>query len=150
MKWISFLLIFIMLLSGCGTGAQTESKSDSQTESKAEESSTIIKEESSSNQEESSKAPVVEADEDNMFTQRDQRTELESAAINIELNGDFASCSSGNVSINGSTVTIKADGTYVLTGTLDDGMIIVDVPETAKPQLVLNGVTIHSETSAPI
>ena len=85
-----------------------------------------------------------------MFTQRDQRTELESAAINIELNGDFASCSSGNVSINGSTVTIKADGTYVLTGTLDDGMIIVDVPETAKPQLVLNGVTIHSETSAPI
>ena len=43
MKWISFLLIFIMLLSGCGTGAQTESKSDSQTESEAEESSTIIK-----------------------------------------------------------------------------------------------------------
>lgn len=142
MKWFAFLLILMILFSGCGD--------DNHSESKIEESSTIIKEESSASVEESSKVPVVEAETNDMFTSRDQRTEMENVPIYIELNGDSANCESGNVKVDGSVITIKQDGTYVLTGTLNDGMIIVDVPETAKPQLVLDGVNIHSKTSAPI
>lgn len=66
------------------------------------------------------------------------------------LNGNSISCNSGNVSVSGSTVTINKEGTYVLSGTLADGSVIVDADKSEKVQLVLNGVSIHSQTSAPI
>ena len=88
---------------------------------------------------------------ENMFTDRDSRTDYDSAkAIHITLNGDSISCNSNAVTVSGSTVTIKTEGTYVLSGTLTNGMIIVDTEESDKPQIVLNGVTINSATSAPI
>lgn len=86
-----------------------------------------------------------------MFSDRDSKTTYdESASAYIQLNGNSATSSSDAVKISGSTVTITDEGTYVLAGTLDDGMIIVDSDDTDKTQLVLNGVTINSETSAPI
>ena len=44
----------------------------------------------------------------------------------ITLSGSTASCSSASVTIDGSTIKITGAGTYELTGTLDDGMVIVD------------------------
>lgn len=68
----------------------------------------------------------------------------------IQLNGNSASCSSNAVSVSGSTVTINDEGCYILSGTLEDGVIIVDAEKTDKIQLVLKGVSINSENSAPI
>ncbi len=86
-----------------------------------------------------------------MFTDRDYRTDYdESSSILIQLNGDSAAASSNSVQISGSTITITEDATYIISGTLDDGMIIVNAPDTAKMQLVFNGVNINSETSAPL
>ena len=91
-----------------------------------------------------------QADED-MFTDRDRRTEYdESNGVLIQLNGTSAAASSGSVKISGTTITITEEATYIISGTLDNGMIIVNAPDTAKLQLVLNGVSINSETSAPI
>lgn len=91
-----------------------------------------------------------QTDED-MFTDRDRRTEYdESNGILIQLNGTSAAASSNSVKISGTTITITEEATYIISGTLDNGMIIVDAPDTAKLQLVLNGVSIYSETSAPI
>ena len=91
-----------------------------------------------------------QADED-MFTDRDRRTEYdESNGVLIQLNGTSATASSGSVKISGTTITITEEATYIISGTLDNGMIIVNAPDTAKLQLVLNGVSINSETSAPI
>ena len=91
-----------------------------------------------------------QADED-MFTDRDRRTEYdESNSVLIQLNGTSAAASSGSVKISGTTITITEEATYIISGTLDNGMIIVNAPDTAKLQLVLNGVSINSETSAPI
>lgn len=86
-----------------------------------------------------------------MFTDRDLRTEYsESGAITIELNGDSASASSDSVKISGTTITITEDATHIITGTLNDGQIIVQADDSAKLQLVFNGVNIHSETSAAL
>lgn len=86
-----------------------------------------------------------------IFSDRDFETDYdESRCAFIELNGDSAACSSNAVQISGSTITIIDEGTYVLSGTLNDGMIIVSSEKSDKTQLVLSGVTIHSETSAPI
>lgn len=86
-----------------------------------------------------------------LFSNRDFETAYtEKGSAVISLNGSTASCASNAVQINGSTVTILDEGTYILSGTLDDGQIIVKAGKDDKTQLVLNGVSIHSETSAPI
>jgi len=88
---------------------------------------------------------------DQMFTERDTRVEYDkSNSVNISLNKNSISCSSEAVSINGSTVTIKDKGTYVISGTLDNGMIVVNAEATDKLQIVLNNASVKSETSSPI
>ena len=86
-----------------------------------------------------------------LFTDRDLDAGYdESKSAVIQLNGTSAACSSDAVKISGGNVTITDEGTYILSGTLDDGMIIVDAGKSDKTQLVLDGVTIHSQTCAPI
>ena len=93
----------------------------------------------------------TQIDSSDLFSDRDYEVGFdESQSAVISLNGDSAACSSDAVQISGSTVTITDEGTYILSGTLNDGMIIVDSENTDKTQLVLNGVTIHSESSSPI
>jgi hypothetical protein len=69
----------------------------------------------------------------------------------IQLNGSTATFEgSGAVIVSGSTISIRAGGVYVLSGTLDDGQIVVEAEDKSTVRLVLNGVDIHSSTSAPI
>ena len=49
-----------------------------------------------------------------------------------------------------STVTISEEGTYILKGSLSDGMVIVDADKSDKIQIVLDNVDISSSTSAAI
>lgn len=94
---------------------------------------------------------AIPEDTSDMFTKRDRNTDYtENNSVRIQLNGDSATCSSGDVKISGSTVTICDEGTFIISGTLDDGMIIVDADDSDKPHLVLDGVNINSDTSAAI
>ena len=93
---------------------------------------------------ENSNAAPVDVDfsqtDGDMFTERDSKTEYDaSKAVTIQLSGTSATASSDSVQINGSTVIIKEEATYVISGSLN-GMLVVDAPDTAKLQLVLNGV----------
>jgi hypothetical protein len=83
-----------------------------------------------------------------MFSGRDSRTEYENPIL-IELKETTAACDSQNVSISGSSLTIRAEGTYLLRGKLT-GAIYVNAPDLAKLQLVLDGVTIHNPTGAAL
>ena len=68
----------------------------------------------------------------------------ESGATAIALNGDSATASGRSaaaVSVDGSTITITAGGTYVVSGTLTDGEIVV-AADGADVHLVLNGASI--------
>lgn len=86
-----------------------------------------------------------------MFTDRDLDASYdENTSAVITLNGSNAECSSDAVNISGSTVTIKDEGTYILSGTLNNGMVVVNADKTDKIQLVLNGASISSDTSAAI
>lgn len=87
---------------------------------------------------------------DSLITIKDSDTDTDvSDAVEITLNGSSVSCSSSSVAINGSEITISSGGSYIINGTLDDGRIVVDA-DNAKVHLILNGVSIHSETSAAI
>ncbi len=86
-----------------------------------------------------------------MFTNRDQRDTYDtSGAVTIRLEGDGAIASSSSVKISGSTVQITQEATYLISGTLTDGMLVVNAPDTAKIQLVFQGVNITSSTSAAV
>ncbi len=94
---------------------------------------------------------VGNLDVSDMFTDRDMETGFDEASDTIiALKGDSAACSSNAVQISGSTVTIMDEGTYILSGTLDNGSIVVEAENTDKLQLVLNGVDISCESSAAI
>ena len=74
----------------------------------------------------------------------------ESEAQTITLNGSSATTDSSSVQINGSVVTIKGKGTYVVTGTLDDGYIVVDAGDSDDIKIVLNNADITSSDYAAL
>lgn len=89
--------------------------------------------------------------EADMFTDRDYEVGYdEGGSALIQLNGSTASSSSDAVRISGSTVTLIGEGTYILSGTLSDGMIVVNAGASDKLHLILNGVTVTSTSSAAL
>lgn len=86
------------------------------------------------------------------FTDRDRDPSYdEASATKIALDGSGASVTGKGATADGSTVTISADGTYVVSGTLTDGQIVVSLPgDNDKAQIVLDGVTIHNEDGPAI
>lgn len=74
----------------------------------------------------------------------------ESEAQTITLNGNSASSDSSSVKTDGSVVTIKGKGTYVITGTLNDGYIVVDAGDSDDIRLVLQNAEITSSDYAAL
>jgi len=68
----------------------------------------------------------------------------------IRLNGDTISFEGSGATVNGSTVTITSPGVYSVSGTLNDGQIVVDSAEDGTVRLILNGANISNSSSAPI
>ena len=140
-KVISVLLSALLLLSvfsGC-RGKEEGVNSNISSQSASENSSNV-----------QSEVDFSKTSGD-MFSKRDTKTDYDSdKAVTIKLSGNSATASSETVKISGSKVTITQEGTYVISGKLNDGMIVVNAPDTAKLQLVLNGAEITSKTSAAL
>ncbi|WP_195269401.1 carbohydrate-binding domain-containing protein [Eubacterium sp. 1001713B170207_170306_E7] len=68
----------------------------------------------------------------------------------VTLNGSTIDFSGDGATVNGSTLTITGAGAYVLSGTLNDGSIIVDADKNATVRLVLKDANITSGTGAAI
>lgn len=119
-RWIALVIIGMLWISGCSNDTTTENKTDTNTNTNNE-----------------------------MFTARDLDSSYDNKnSIFIDLSNKTAS--SDSVKIKNSTFTITEDATYIISGSIEDGMVIVDSSEKAKPQLVLDNATIISNNSAPI
>ncbi len=131
-KLFTFFLILALAISGCNNSQSENNESNDD-----------------SNSNNSGTAQIPNTSE--LFTDRDYEVGYnESKSVQIKLNGDSASCTSNAVNISGSTITIMDEGTYILRGKLNDGMIIVNTDKQKKVQLYLDNAIIHSQTSAPI
>ncbi len=140
-KILSLLLTLLLLAALCGCGA------DSGALSAGFVSTALSPADSSPYEANKASAPA----EEEMFTQRDLRASYdESSAIPIRFTGSSATAGADSVKISGSAVTITEEGTYLLSGSLRDGSLIVDAPDSAKLQLVLDGLDISSSTSAAL
>ena len=131
-KMLTVVLSSTVLLGGCGgTKIYSASAAD------ISEMSSLISDESSS--------------ESELFSDRDLSGEYDTeGAVKVVLNKTGIECSDEGVEVSGSNATITKAGTYILSGTLDNGSIIVDADKEDKVQLVLSGVTINSDTFAAI
>ena len=72
------------------------------------------------------------------------------AVVPMTLDRNTITTSGAGVSINGSIATITAAGVYSLSGTLTDGQILVNAPDDAVVQLILNGVNLNNSTGSPL
>lgn len=89
--------------------------------------------------------------ESDMFTDNDFNTSYQKKnSIQITLNENSISCNSNAVKISGTTIVIQEEGTYVFTGTLNDGMILINADKDAKPHLILDNASISNSKSAPL
>ena len=127
-KWPAVLLAALLLMTaGCG-GSDADSGSSAGSTSAAD----------------------VPAEED-LFTDRDYRTDYEDEnSVLITLSGTDAECDSAAVTVSSGMVTITEEGTYVITGTLTDGTIAVDVEDSEKVWLVFEDVSVTSEDFAAL
>ncbi len=74
----------------------------------------------------------------------------ESEVVEIMLDGTLASVDSQAVTVDGATITITAEGTYKLTGTLTDGEVVVDVLDSEDVTLILDNANITNSDGAAI
>lgn len=148
---LSVLLVLTMvlgLLSGCGMSQISADRSNpSHTTSDINDTA---RSEGAATPSSSSDNSDANADAE-MFSDRDRKTDYDaSRAVTIQLNGTSAQADSDSVRISGTTVSITEEATYMISGTLNDGMLVVNAKDTAKIQLVFNGVSITSGTSAAL
>ena len=68
----------------------------------------------------------------------------------IVLNGNSITVNGTGAAIDGTNVTISAGGTYNISGTLNDGRIIVDTEDELLVTLNLNGINIYSSVNSPL
>lgn len=66
----------------------------------------------------------------------------------IELNDSVISIDGDGAAADGSALTITKHGTYLLSGTLTDGQIVINTQDTEKVKLILNGVSVSSTSCA--
>ena len=124
-------------VAGCtGAKSSTGNVVSSETETNAEETSA-----------QSEAGSYSSAD---MFTERDLAgTYEESGAVYVTLSDDGITGETAGVAINGQTMTITAEGTYIFSGTLSEGQIVVDA-DNAKVQIVFDNVDITCASSAAV
>lgn len=132
--------IALLLLSGCG-------KTAGNVNSDTADSSAVTEQSGS----EESAVSQSDTDIDSMFTDRDKEVGYdEEKCVAIILSDDGSSCNNTSVAIDGQTITITEEGTYLLSGSLSNGSVVVATDENVKVRLIFNGVVINNDSSTAI
>ena len=141
-KSMALALVLMMALEGCssGTGSPVTDQAGQE-----------VSENSGAENNSSGNINTASIREEEMFSDRDKEIGYDdSRAVHIALKDQQTESDSNLVEIEGNTVTIKEEGTYLLSGTLSNGQVVVDAENTDKIQLVLKGVNINCDTSAAL
>ena len=122
-----------MLLAGC-TEDNTET---TETSSASSVASVVVSEEKVE-----STVSIEEEDTDASYSESD--------STKITLSGKTASVEGEGAKADGGTITISKAGTYVLSGTLDDGQVVIEAGKNDTVKLILNNASITSSTAPAI
>lgn len=86
---------------------------------------------------------------EDLFTDRDFEVGY-SDYVTITLANGASTADGDGVTISGDTITFTQEGTYLLTGVLSAGQLLVDAGDTAKLQLVLSGASVSASGTAAL
>ncbi len=145
MKKILLILFcaFIVTLTACGRSAAETTTTQSAT--------TTISSQTTTSTSTTKTAAAASSSTQVKYDEEDLDTSLNvSGMTDIRLEGDRISVDGSGVMVNGVSATISAAGTYSISGTLDDGQVLVNALDEGVIRLILNGVDITSSSSAPI
>lgn len=92
---------------------------------------------------------IETVDPNQVFTDRDRETGYE-GSVTVTLSDGGSTADGPGVRVDGNTVTITAEGTYLLTGRLTDGQIRVQVTKQQKVQLVLQNAAVSCDGGAAL
>lgn len=140
-KMILPLLLVLALLLGCGHQSQqnpqeTQGQQSGGTDHPGETTPTAPAE------------PTLSHNDP--FSDRDFEKDYDAGdCTTITLSGSTATWDGAGVKLQGSSVTITEEGTYVLTGNFL-GTVVVDMDKEEKAQLVLSNAHVTAENAAPL
>ncbi|GHU44684.1 hypothetical protein FACS1894111_12330 [Clostridia bacterium] len=140
-KTTTLLLTALLLVSiaGCGNNATTNDSAKNTTDS----SSTSKSSKSSTTSTTTEVTPISISAEDS------DSSWDENTATKIVL-GESISVDGNGASVASNVVTITTTGTYVVSGSISDGQILVNATKDDVVHLVLNGTQITNTSGAPI
>lgn len=139
----------IILLSGCARSSTEPGTVQSADETRTAENDPTN--ESMETGENSEKTTSFEIDTSDMFSDSDRNVEYnEAESTIIQLSDEGSFCDTDTVVIDQNTVTITDEGTYLLSGSLSDGMLIVNAETTDEVHLVFNQAAISNQDSAAV
>jgi len=146
-KSIALLLVLlIVILTGCSgstAGSAEVAPFVQSVQENTEESVTVV---NTTTETGPTATPIVVAYDDD-----DLASTVDSADVStIKLEGTLIALEGSGATVEDTTITITAAGTYNISGTLDDGQIVVDTQDKETVVLVLDGADIACSTSAPI
>ena len=137
-KFLPLFLIIMILFTGCGSASAGSDEAANTATGAAVALNAIV-----------SSTSTIAVDPE--FTDRESDPSYDdNTATHITLNGTEIQVSGDGASASGGVLTISSAGTYVISGKLSDGQIVVDAGDQDKVQLVLNGVTVNCSDNAPI
>ena len=147
------LLLSVLLTAGCAAPAASSAASEgnSTSSSNVSSSSAFSPEiaDSSESTAEVTGSPLTSIPED-LFTERDLNDSWqENDCTILRLSGSSAEISGKGAACTGGVVTISMAGDYLISGELS-GQIVVDADKEDKIRLILNGVSVSCESSAPL
>ncbi|MDD3404597.1 MAG: carbohydrate-binding domain-containing protein [Hespellia sp.] len=134
----AILLIFVLFLSGCSQADSAETKTaQNQEETTTDEDGSHAS---------ANTVTLTSGD----YSDRDMDASYEEAdATKITCDTDQVTIDGTGASADGQMITISKEGSYILSGTLSDGQVIVDATEK-NVQLIFDNIQITSLTSAPV
>lgn len=160
LKILSLTFVLSLYLSACGGSGSSSNTNDTSSESN---SSNITNEDESSQDDSSTSSGTTTLKITNYLTSPSSYSTTSSSSssntddlMNDNKNSheeedDYTYDSSLLTEVNLSdSYTISSSGVYKLSGTINDGQVLVDAGDDDIVKLILNGVDIYNSTSAPI
>lgn len=134
-----FFLLSAALLAGCASGVDSTSSVDASDGSTAEQATT------------SSESEADESGMDFSYSARDLDASYDAqSATYIRLSDDSAEVQGLGATATDGTVSVSAAGTYVVSGSIADGEIVVEAGDEDKVQIVLSNASVCSQDGPAI
>ena len=141
-------LLLALLLTGCTAAVQEPAATDAPTETPTAMAQTATP--AAADTSAAPTAGAVTMASAGFDAKYDYTDWTDGAYTSVALSGASITVDGAGANVDGNALTITAAGTYALSGSLTDGVILVDAPDDAEVRIVLNGANIACSNGAPL